>query len=238
MTTAMLKVVVASIHGYKYYYIRTGNPPDRRASWRKPPVIAELLKQHDICIYMDSDAIFNHLHLPFEWLLNYWRFQPGKTSMALALDPNGPKNKDKTELKRVNANTGFIISQNLPRTYEILNAWETCPDEGSKYVNCTRFLRAPSGQVTDQGAFSTYIRYDYKDDIIELPCTEANGFPESHSGCNGDFVRHFWTGKHFKLKGGVGESLAGALLEWAHKDFLASKSGFFLDEKDIPKRLA
>lgn len=153
--------------------------------------------------------------------------------MAMALDPNSGNNKDK--FHRVNLNTGFIIAQNIPRTHEILTAWEGCPEPDSKYENCTDFRTAGPGRPTDQGAFSTYIRYDFdhKEDIKELPCTEANGYPASHSGCNGDFIRHFWTGKHDQLKGGVGETITGALLQWGHEDFLMSKPGFFMDEGNI-----
>ena len=37
-------------------------------------------------IIMDGDAIFTHLHLPLEWLMNRWEISPNKT-LSLALDP-------------------------------------------------------------------------------------------------------------------------------------------------------
>lgn len=160
---------------------------------------------------------------------------PGSTALAMALDPNSANNKDR--FGRVFLNTGFIIAQNVPRTYEILDAWQACPDAepGSKYENCSDFRTAAPGQGTDQAAMGTYIRYDFDgtEDIRELPCTEANGYPQSHSGCYGDFIRHVWTGKDTFLRGAIGESLAGALLEGSHQKFLGDKEAFFVEEADL-----
>lgn len=198
-------------------------------------MISKILQEHDVCLYLDSDAIFYRLDLPFEFLLNYWRIMPGATAMAMALDPNSDNNKDK--FGRVYLNTGFIIAQNIPRTYEILDAWQGCPDatKGSKYENCSDFKTAAPGKGTDQAAMGTYIRYDFdgEEDIRELPCTEANGYPQSHSGCYGDFIRHVWTGKDTFLRGAIGESLAGALLESEHTSFIDRKEDFYVDETDL-----
>ncbi|KAF2103947.1 putative subunit of Golgi mannosyltransferase complex [Rhizodiscina lignyota] len=223
----------AQIHGYKYYYIRSETPTDRRPSWRKPPIISQILKKHDVCIYVDSDAIFYHLDLPFEWLLNYWRIIPHQTGLAMALDPNSDNNKD--SFGRRYLNTGFIIAQNNPRTHDILDAWASCPEEDSKYTNCSNFKHNSPGKPTDQGAMGNYIRYDFeeKEDIRELPCTEANGFPESHSGCYGLFVRHVWTSKQDMLMASVAKSLAGAMFEDRHREFLDMRSTFYKEEKQI-----
>ena len=144
--------MTARIHGYKYYYINTVDPGDRRASWKKPTVISKILKEHDVCIYLDSDAIFHHLNLPFEWLMNYWTLSPDNNAMALAVDPDTEGNKDR--YGKLNLNTGFIISQNNPTTYKIMDAWNRCPDDDGPYPGCEVFRKNTPGQPTDQGGFA------------------------------------------------------------------------------------
>lgn len=221
----------AKIHGYKYYYVDIDSYEDRRDSWKKPNIMAKILKKHDACIYLDSDAIFHNLDLPFEWLMNYWNLNPTTNSLALAADPNAKNNQDK--FGNVYLNTGFIVAQNNDKTYEIFDEWNACPEEGGKHPECTEFKLNRPGKPTDQGGFGTYIRYDYPKDIKELLCTEANGFPESHSGCEGKFIKHLWTGKKDWIKVAVGGQLPGDLLLEFQKDFVASKKDFYITEKDL-----
>lgn len=210
------------------------DPEDRRASWKKPPVISKILKEHDVCIYLDSDAIFHQLDLPFEWLLNYWKLYPDNNAMALAFDPESEGNKDRHG--KINLNTGFIISQNNEKTYKIMDAWERCPDDDGPYPGCQDFRKNHPGQPTDQGGFGSFVRYNYTEDIRELPCTEANGFPESESGCKGEFLRHLWTGKHDQIKIDVGQQVPGPYLRMFHEQFLKEKDTFFVTEKDLMEK--
>lgn len=221
----------AKIHGYKYYYIEIGQYEDRRDSWKKPPIMSEILKDHEACLYLDSDAIFHHLDLPFEWLMNFWDIHPDTNSLALALDPGSNNNKDK--FGKVYLNTGFIIAQNNPKTFEIMDAWQACPDEGGAHPNCTEFRTNGPGRPTDQGGFGTYIRYDFPEDIKELLCTEANGFPESRSGCDGKFIKHLWTGKKDWIKIAIGEQLPGKSLELFHDQYLKEKGTYFVTEEEL-----
>ncbi|OAQ70940.1 Galactosyl transferase [Pochonia chlamydosporia 170] len=223
--------VYARIHGYKYYYINTVDPGDRRASWKKPPVISKILKEHDVCIYLDSDAIFHHLDLPFEWLLNYWKLYPDNNSMALAIDPDSDWNKDK--YGKLYLNTGFIISQNNPTTYKIMDAWNKCPDDDGPYPECKEFRKNSPGRPTDQGGFGTFVRYNFTEHIRELACTEANGFPQTESGCNGVFVRHLWTGKDDQIKIDVGTQMPGPYVKLFHEQYLREKPTFYIEEKDL-----
>ncbi|KAF5133906.1 Xyloglucan 6-xylosyltransferase 1 [Metarhizium anisopliae] len=223
--------VYARIHGYKYYYINTVDPGDRRASWKKPPVISKILKEHDVCIYLDSDAIFHYLDLPFEWLMNYWRLYPDTNSMALAVDPDTDWNKDR--FGKLYLNTGFIISQNNPMTYKIMDAWNRCPDDDSPYPECKEFRLNAPGRPTDQGGFGTFVRYNYTEHIRELPCTEANGFPQTDSGCNGIFVRHLWTGKDDQIKIDVGTQMPGPYLKLFHEQYLKEKPTFYIGQEDL-----
>ncbi|EFY99392.1 galactosyl transferase GMA12/MNN10 family protein (glycosyl transferase family 34) [Metarhizium robertsii] len=223
--------VYARIHGYKYYYINTVDPGDRRASWKKPPVISKILKEHDVCIYLDSDAIFHYLDLPFEWLMNYWRLYPDTNSMALAVDPDTDWNKDR--FGKLYLNTGFIISQNNPMTYKIMDAWNRCPDDDSPYPECKEFRLNAPGRPTDQGGFGTFVRYNYTEHIRELPCTEANGFPQTDSGCDGIFVRHLWTGKDDQIKIDVGTQMPGPYLKLFHEQYLKEKPTFYIGQEDL-----
>ncbi|KFA79789.1 hypothetical protein S40288_00747 [Stachybotrys chartarum IBT 40288] len=224
----------AKIHGYKYYYIDFEPYEDRRASWKKPPIISKILPQHDVCLFLDSDAVFYNLDLPFEWLMNYWDIRSDNNSLALALDPEHPNNHD--EFNKTYLNTGFIVAQNNPKTYEIMREWQACAEEGGRHPDCVNFRFNRPGKPTDQGGFGTYIRYDFPDDIKELPCAEANGFPESRSGCQGTFIRHLWTGKKNWIKQVVGQQMPGSFLEIIHKQFLGEKSSFYLTEEQLMKQ--
>lgn len=221
----------AKIHGYKYYYVEIEEYEDRRTSWKKPPIMSEILKKHDTCIYIDSDAIFHHLDLPFEWLMNYWQLDKYNTSLALALDPDLEHNKNK--FGELYLNTGFIVAQNNQKTFEVMDAWEHCPDDDSKYPECQEFRLNDPGRPTDQGGFGTFIRYDYAESIKQLPCTEANGFLESKTGCAGLFIQHLWTGKWDWIKVRIAEQLPGKLLEIFHNQFKEEKESFYYKEAEL-----
>ena len=193
--------------------------------------MSKILKEHDVCVYLDSDAIFHRLDLPAEWLLNYWQLYPENNSLALAVDPDEDYNKDK--FGRLNLNTGFIIAQNNPTTYQIFDAWHRCPDEGQPYPECTAFRLNHPGQPTDQAGFGTYVRYNFTDMIRDLPCTEANGYPESDSGCKGLFIRHLWTGKDDQIKVDIGEQLPGPFLAMFHEQYRQEMDTFYMTEKDL-----
>ncbi|RSL61067.1 hypothetical protein CEP53_005232 [Fusarium sp. AF-6] len=220
--------VYSQIHGYKYYYVKINTYKDRRDSWKKPSVLSKILKNHEVCVFIDSDALFNHLDLPLEWLMNYWSISPHNNSLALAVDPDVQHNHDR--FGKLFLNTGFMIMQNKNKTYDIFRDWDDCPNEGSKYPGCTEFRNRKGWQPTDQGGFGTFVRYDYPNDIKELPCTEANGFPEANQGCMGKFIKHVWLGKEDRLKIVVGNVFPGTLLETFHKQFLAAKDSFFTTE--------
>lgn len=213
--------------------MRTGKLKDRRDSWKKPTIISRVLQKHDTCIFVDSDAIFNHLELPFEWLMNYWKIDKNHTSVTVAIDPDMKMNKD--EHGKLYDNTGFVVVQNRPLTYKMMHDWATCADDGGKYPNCTDYRDKSPGHPSDQGGFGNYIRYDpdYKDAIQELPCEEANGFPEYKSECLGLFIKHLWTGKHDLLKIAVGQQVPGRFLEAFYEQMMAEKPKFYLTEEEI-----
>ncbi|KAJ4005593.1 hypothetical protein NW752_002428 [Fusarium irregulare] len=226
--------VYAKIHGYQYYHITINGYPDRRDSWKKPSVLSQVLKKHDVCVFIDSDALFNKLDLPMEWLMNYWSIDPKNNSMALPYDPDTQHNRDRKN--NLFLNTGFMIMQNKPKTYEIFKEWDDCPNEGGRFPGCTEFRNRKGWQPTDQGGFGTFIRYEYPGEILSLPCDEANGFPESNSGCNGKFIKHVWIGKEDRLVQAVGAVFPGVLLETFHKQFLKESESFKTSEDELIKQ--
>ncbi|OKL57913.1 hypothetical protein UA08_06441 [Talaromyces atroroseus] len=182
---------LAMIHGYDYKFIQAPSYTDRHQTWVKVPMIREALKTYDYVVFMDADAVFNHHHLPLEWLFNHWNIT-SETLIAMALDPSMDFNKD--EHGNVNLNTGFIIAQASPRATEMFNIWEDCVTE-DRYANCSKWRYEWSHE---QAAFSNYLRYEYsgESEVISLPCAEANGYPSrAELGCTGEFVRHFWQDK-------------------------------------------
>lgn len=152
----------------------------------------------------------------------------------MALDPDRSWNKD--SYKRLVTNAGFIVAQNLPRTHDMLAAWTNCPDDEVKYPNCSQWKKP---WPAEQRAFADYIRYEFdaKHDVLEIPCTEGNGYPQSKTECTGEFVRHFWLNKADLLKPGVSASISQAMLGLAHESLLDQKNEIVLkDKKDTPEK--
>lgn len=186
--------VYATIHGYDYKFIHTADFKDRHATWIKPSALANQIGNYKFIVFLDADATFRFLHLPIEWLINYWNIEPHH-SIIMAKDPWDPRypefNSDR--FNRTYANTGFMIVQNNENTIPILKAWHECPDD-VRYPNCSQWKQP---NFHEQSAFGEYIRYDYDEYIKELDCGQANGFPGVEvSNCQGKFVRHYWFEKH------------------------------------------
>lgn len=164
-----------------------------------------------IVAVIDADVVFQHLELPFEWLMNRWNITE-ETSLAMPWDVeyytnnNGKKKiihwtHDPKGLLSINA--GVVIAHSLPRTKEIVEAWVSCPDD-PRFPGCSKLRH---GWPAEQGAFADYIRYAYNKptDLKTIPCSDANGFPGQNMECDGTFLRHFTTAKQStKLDVGFG----------------------------------
>lgn len=228
-----IDAMLATIHGYDYKFVHTTEyiNHSRSGVWTKVSALADILRSYDIVVSIDADSIFRHLHLPYEWLMNRWNITLD-TSVAMPLDPNWDINTD-TQLGYtlnkfgvLNPNAGFVTAQNLPRTFEILRAWDSCPDNESRYPGCSRFRE---NWPAEQGAFGEYVRYEFNrdTDFKAFNCTDGNGFPEQGSECLGLFVRHFTTGKD-KLKSGVGDALLSTFMGLAQGDMMRKKEEFVI----------
>lgn len=240
----------ATIHGYRYNFIHTTPYPitdeamqtrERDDVWTKVSALASVLsdglpsspnhpeqkEKREVVISIDSDAIFEHLTLPYEFLMNRWDISP-QTSLSLPLDPEWytawGRAKGTAALgytydsqHKIGANAGFITAGNLPRTLEILKAWDACPNQ---VAGCDKFK---NGWLAEQGAFNDFVRYEFNrsTDINTLACTEGNGFPSQGTECEGVFVRHFTTGKG-RLKGAVAEGVARPVVEMVQRVLLES----------------
>ena len=207
-------ISLAKIHGYDYKLVHVQNIGSRFGTWAKVPAIQESLEHYQFVVFLDADAIFTYPHLPLEWLFNYWGID-SETLVALAVDPNDLINND--DRGNTFLNTGFIIAQQSPRAKELFQAWESCPDE-VRYENCAYWRY---NWPHEQGAFGTHIRYDFNrpTDIKALPCAEANGCPEAvHTGCIGQFVRHYWYSKP-TVSMALDESIRRYFLPYLHRTF-------------------
>lgn len=188
------------LHGYDYQLVQTPVNPLYLGGWNKVPAMRQAIKTYDWVVFMDGDAIFTHLHLPLEWLMNRWEISPDKT-LSLALDPdtspifyNGKGD--------INLNSGVMIAHQTPRSEEFFDAWMTCPDE-KRYEGCAKWKTT---HTHDQAVLNEYLRYDYPDELKFLSCTEANRYPGS-GDCEGEFISHFWPFKEM-IPGGAKEVIA------------------------------
>jgi hypothetical protein len=224
------------IHGYDYKLIQSRPYSDRHGTWTKVPVIKEALQtHHDFVVFMDADTMFPHPHLPLEWLFNYWDITPD-TLVAMALDPDQRRNRDARG--QLLLNTGFIIAQQSPRTQELFQAWETCPDEKTRYTRrCSQWKRKWSHE---QAAFGNHIRYDFDrpNDIKSLPCAEANGYPEvgNQTGCVGEFVRHYWINKHLLPEAVEGSIMGYYSIPQLHEQFHRDRAEIVINAEDYKFR--
>lgn len=135
-------------------------------------MLEKFLEDYRFVVFIDADATIQHLEVPLEWLFNRWGIGHN-TSAAMPVDTkqilNGNENASCDSKGRVTLNTGFVVMQNLPTTFEMLKAWRECPTD-KKYKGCSNWKNNWSHE---QRAFSEYIRYDFnatgEEIIVRLP---------------------------------------------------------------------
>jgi hypothetical protein len=144
-------------------------------TWIKPHVLMELLHSYRFVVFIDADAIIQHLEVPIEWLFNKWNITEN-TSIAMPIDTKENRGGDDTvscdSKGKVVLNTGVVIAQALPYTFEMFKAWNECTSE-HRYPGCGKWKEEWSHE---QRAFSEYIRYDFNPDnniVVSLFRTTA-----------------------------------------------------------------
>jgi hypothetical protein len=119
-----------------------------------------MLHQYKFVVFIDADAILQHLEVPMEFLFNRWNISPN-TSIGMPVDTRqvlgGDENMSMDGKGNVVLNTGVVVAQALPHTFDMLNAWRTCTSE-RRYPGCGHWKENWSHE---QRAFSEYIRYDF-----------------------------------------------------------------------------
>jgi hypothetical protein len=203
----------------------------------KPHVLLNLLDSYRFVIFIDGDATIRHLEIPFEWLFNRWGVTP-QTSSAMPLDVrfvrSGDKHASEDSKGKLVLNTGVVVAQALPHTFELLNAWKDCPD-GKRYPGCGAWNETWSHE---QRAFSEYIRYDFNptgNNIVEIPCNDAMGYPGlidqswMISNCTGQFIRHHTIDKDMTKRDSE-IAMLQSLTDLTHKVLMDNKKKYWIEE--------
>ncbi|KAH8712062.1 hypothetical protein GQ44DRAFT_776259 [Phaeosphaeriaceae sp. PMI808] len=228
----------SQIHGYDYRFFNAHEMEGMHNTWVKPHALYDLLKKYRFVIFIDADATIQHLELPFEWLFNRWGVTP-ETSIAMPLDTrqilNGDVHASEDSRGKLQLNTGVVIAQALPLTFDLLTAWKECPGE-KKYPGCGEWKEAWSHE---QKAFSEYIRYDFNPNgtnIVEIPCNDAMGYPglsDNHSwitsNCTGQFIRHHTIDKAM-TKTSTELAMLQSLTDLTRKALLGDKQKYWIRE--------
>ncbi|KAF1936771.1 hypothetical protein EJ02DRAFT_413516 [Clathrospora elynae] len=228
----------AQIHGYDYRFFNAHEMEGMYNTWIKPHVLFDLLHSYKFVVAIDADATVQHLELPVEWLFNRWGITP-ETSIAMPLDTrqvlNGDVHASEDSKGNLALNSGFIIAQALPNTFDLLTAWKECPTE-KRYPGCANWKENWSHE---QRAFSEYIRYDFNPsgtNIVEIPCNDAMGYPGivDHawvkSNCTGQFLRHHTLDKAM-TKRSTEVAILQSLTDLVKKELLGKKDMYRIEEK-------
>ncbi|EOA83305.1 uncharacterized protein SETTUDRAFT_94644, partial [Exserohilum turcica Et28A] len=231
----------AMIHGYEYMFYQARDMDDRHNTWVLPHVVRELLPKYQFVVVLDADAMVPHLEIPLEWMFNRWGIKE-ETSIALPWDTEefrsgGSISADSKGLRVLN--TGLVIAQNSTNTLEMLEAWRDCPTE-TRYKGCAEWKFNWSHE---QRAFFEYLRYDYNDTIVAIPCEEAVGWPgfreemlapgsfdDDISDCNGTFIRHYTARGKPQVREAGGISVMQLMTEVIQKSILSNPNKVWYKE--------
>lgn len=220
--------------------------PDHYPTWIRPHIFKELLPDYQFIVAMDADVVVSHLEIPLEWMFNRWNIAK-HTSMALPHDTEEfvdgvSKSTDSKGVPVLNG--GFIVSQNNPVTFDMLEAWGNCTTE-VRYPGCAKWKNEWSHE---QRAFSEYIRYDFgkvPQTIVGIPCDDAMGYPDFKkqneekgnkgiSDCSGNFIRHYTLGKE-QVHSGGSQTIAQVMAEVLQKDLLAQQDHIVIKEEELTR---
>jgi hypothetical protein len=174
-------------------------------------------------------------------MFNRWGIGPN-TSIAMPLDTRlqNDYRVDNDAQHKMELNTGLIVAQALPLTFEMLAAWKDCPTE-IRYPGCSQWKEEWGHE---QRAFSLYIRYDFDPDgnnIVDIPCDDAMGYPGLSDieliidNCTGQFVRHHTIAKD-RTKRSADNALLQSIMTLARKDLVGSKDVYLVKEDQVKEQ--
>ncbi|KAK4235611.1 hypothetical protein C8A03DRAFT_36534 [Achaetomium macrosporum] len=232
--------IYSQIHGYDYKFFHARKMTDHWDTWIKPHALLEVLRDYKFVVFIDADAIIQHLEVPMEFLFNRWNIAPN-TSVAMPIDTqqvmkDTQENISTDSKGKVVLNSGVVVLQNLPYTHDIMQAWAECTTE-KRYPGCGKWKRRWSHE---QRAFSEYIRYDFNPDgnnIVEIPCNDANGYPGLFpkagiiDDCKGEFIRHYTLDKP-AAKASTGDVLMQSMSELLQKNFATNQQNLLIKEPE------
>ncbi|KAK3385930.1 hypothetical protein B0H63DRAFT_394255 [Podospora didyma] len=235
----------SQIHGYDYKFFNARHMEGHHDTWIKPHVLMDMLWFYRFVVFIDADAIIQHLELPIEFLFNRWNITD-RTSIAMPIDTEQINEQSGEAMTRdqkgkLLLNSGVVVVQNLPHTFDMLTAWKDCTN-GKRYPGCGHWKENWSHE---QRAFAEYIRYDYNPDgnnIVEIPCNEAMGYPGLKgkvgviADCKGEFIRHHTIDKNM-AKTSTGDAVMQSMGELIQKNFARNKEDLFIEEtQKLPRR--
>lgn len=229
--------IYSQIHGYDYRFFHARKMEGHWDTWIKPHVLQKMLHHYRFVVFIDADAVIQHLEVPVEFLFNRWNISPN-TSVAMPVDTRqrpwgGPKHSTDSRGKIV-LNSGVVVLQNLPHTHEMMQAWVECTSE-QRYPGCGYWKDHWSHE---QRAFSEYIRYDFNpqgNNIVEIPCDDANGYPglvgkaAVVDDCKGQFIRHYTLDKAM-AKTSASDALMQSVAELLQRNFAENSRDILIEE--------
>ncbi|GAB1312579.1 Nucleotide-diphospho-sugar transferase domain-containing protein [Madurella fahalii] len=229
--------IYSQIHGYDYKFFHARKMKGHWNTWIKPHALQEVLRYYKFVVFIDADAIIQHLEVPIEFLFNRWNISQN-TSIAMPIDTQqireGEGNISTDSKGKVVLNSGVVVLQNLPHTHDMMQAWTECTSE-TRYPGCAQWKDRWSHE---QRAFSEYIRYDFNPDgnnIVEIPCNDANGYPglfgkaDVVDDCKGEFVRHYTLDKEM-AKSSTGDVLMQSMAELLQRNYAENHKNILIEE--------
>ncbi|KAK4148458.1 hypothetical protein C8A00DRAFT_38973 [Chaetomidium leptoderma] len=229
--------IYSQIHGYDYKFFHAKKIRNHFDTWIKPHALQRMLHNYKFVVFIDADAIIQHLEVPMEFLFNRWNISPN-TSIAMPIDTQqvfeGENNISVDSKGKIVLNSGVVVLQNLPHSHEMMQAWAECTTE-KRYPGCGHWK---TNWSHEQRAFSEFIRYDFNPDgnnIVEIPCNDANGFPglvgqaSVVDDCKGEFVRHYTLNKG-TAKTSTSDALMQSMGELLQKNFANNHRNILIEE--------
>lgn len=159
-----------NLHGYRHVIRRDKPRSDRHVCWHKIPVFIEELRDCDLLVLLDADAVFYGQDLTIEEEL---LSMMGERCLLMSQDVASEKERWTPGLP----NTGVIAARNTPLSFEILRAWDAASDVDPE----TRWRWPP-----EQLGLWRHIVRKYEDHIRIV-----EDYYRVH-GRYGQYIRHFF----------------------------------------------